>query len=51
MREIGSTVAHAFADERKKMAALIEKTLTGVAPPARTSPSPSTPSRKKAHRR
>jgi eukaryotic-like serine/threonine-protein kinase len=28
MREIGSTVAHAFADERKKMAALIEKTLT-----------------------
>jgi eukaryotic-like serine/threonine-protein kinase len=28
MREIGATVAHAFADERRKMTALIEKTLT-----------------------
>jgi serine/threonine protein kinase len=28
MREIGATVAHAFADERRKMSALIEKTLT-----------------------
>jgi serine/threonine-protein kinase len=30
IREIGATVAHAFADERRKMAALIEKTLTRI---------------------
>jgi serine/threonine protein kinase len=28
MREIGATVSHAFSDERRKMSALIERTLT-----------------------
>ncbi len=30
MREIGATVSHAFADERRKMSTLIEKTVTRI---------------------